>query len=298
MYGLFNSFWRYAATVKRLEEFTRFRRLPAATGVLDGEGGAAGTIRGGAVLLQRLFSRHAGQPRVRGAGGGRPGHARRRRAPQQRPGGRRPSRLRLRARRSRARAQPAHEARGQSGAADGGDRRRHGVRRAPTAATRTWRRSAASARSRSIPARPSSSTIWSWRIARFSVSGAPSSIRWTSAAPSRSPTRWPACLEPSRPYERGGAGHRERATHGARVASNGPSDSNGSRRREKVAPDDDVRDAIVALARRAGRARARRSSVPGGEAGRSRTASCGCPSACAARCHAPPRTCATAGSPT
>jgi len=46
MYGLFNSFWRYAVTVKRLEEFTRFRRLPAATareaeilhvpGVLDG----------------------------------------------------------------------------------------------------------------------------------------------------------------------------------------------------------------------------------------------------------------------
>jgi hypothetical protein len=36
MYGLFNSFWRYAVTVKRLEEFTRFRRLPAPTGVLDG----------------------------------------------------------------------------------------------------------------------------------------------------------------------------------------------------------------------------------------------------------------------
>jgi hypothetical protein len=37
MYGLFNSFWRYAATVKRLEEFARFRRLPAVTGVLDGK---------------------------------------------------------------------------------------------------------------------------------------------------------------------------------------------------------------------------------------------------------------------
>jgi hypothetical protein len=36
MYGLFNSFWRYAATVKRLEEFARFRRLPAVAGVLDG----------------------------------------------------------------------------------------------------------------------------------------------------------------------------------------------------------------------------------------------------------------------
>ena len=36
MYGLFNSFWRYAVTVKRLEEFTRFRRLPAATGILEG----------------------------------------------------------------------------------------------------------------------------------------------------------------------------------------------------------------------------------------------------------------------
>jgi hypothetical protein len=37
MYGLFNSFWRYAATVKRLEEFARFRRLPAVTGGLDGK---------------------------------------------------------------------------------------------------------------------------------------------------------------------------------------------------------------------------------------------------------------------
>ena len=37
MYGLFNSFWRYAATVKRLEEFARFRRLPAVGGVLDGK---------------------------------------------------------------------------------------------------------------------------------------------------------------------------------------------------------------------------------------------------------------------
>ena len=37
MYGVFNSFWRYAATVKRLEEFARFRRLPPVTGVLDGK---------------------------------------------------------------------------------------------------------------------------------------------------------------------------------------------------------------------------------------------------------------------
>jgi hypothetical protein len=35
MYALFNSFWRYAATVKRLEEFARFRRLPAVPGMLD-----------------------------------------------------------------------------------------------------------------------------------------------------------------------------------------------------------------------------------------------------------------------
>ena len=37
MYALFNSFWRYAATVKRLEEFARFRRLPPVAGVLDGK---------------------------------------------------------------------------------------------------------------------------------------------------------------------------------------------------------------------------------------------------------------------
>ena len=36
MYALFNSFWRYAVTVKRLEEFTRFRRLPAPVGLLEG----------------------------------------------------------------------------------------------------------------------------------------------------------------------------------------------------------------------------------------------------------------------
>jgi len=35
MYSLFNSFWRYAATVKRLEEFARFRRLPASEGLFD-----------------------------------------------------------------------------------------------------------------------------------------------------------------------------------------------------------------------------------------------------------------------
>ena len=38
MYSLFNSFWRYSATVKRLEEFARFRRLPPTNGVLDGAG--------------------------------------------------------------------------------------------------------------------------------------------------------------------------------------------------------------------------------------------------------------------
>ena len=37
MYALFNSFWRYAATVKRLEEFARFRRLPVVPGTLDGK---------------------------------------------------------------------------------------------------------------------------------------------------------------------------------------------------------------------------------------------------------------------
>jgi hypothetical protein len=36
MYRLFNSFWRYAATVKRLEEFARFRRLQSAPGGGDG----------------------------------------------------------------------------------------------------------------------------------------------------------------------------------------------------------------------------------------------------------------------
>jgi len=36
MYALFNSFWRYAVTVKRLEEFTRFRQLPVTAGVLAG----------------------------------------------------------------------------------------------------------------------------------------------------------------------------------------------------------------------------------------------------------------------
>ena len=37
MYALFNSFWRYAATVKRLEEFARFKRLAPVAGVLDGK---------------------------------------------------------------------------------------------------------------------------------------------------------------------------------------------------------------------------------------------------------------------
>jgi hypothetical protein len=37
MYALFNSFWRYAATVKRLEEFARFRRLQPVAGVLEGK---------------------------------------------------------------------------------------------------------------------------------------------------------------------------------------------------------------------------------------------------------------------
>jgi hypothetical protein len=36
MYTLYNAFWRYSATVKRLEEFARFRRLPAVSAVLDG----------------------------------------------------------------------------------------------------------------------------------------------------------------------------------------------------------------------------------------------------------------------
>lgn len=37
MYALFNSFWRYAATVKRLEEFARFKRLAPVSEVLDGK---------------------------------------------------------------------------------------------------------------------------------------------------------------------------------------------------------------------------------------------------------------------
>lgn len=52
MYALFNSFWRYAATVKRLEEFARFRRLPALGDVLD----AKGTLPDRYVAVRFYFS--------------------------------------------------------------------------------------------------------------------------------------------------------------------------------------------------------------------------------------------------